>query len=43
MGKYKWRFKFDFATACGGCAIVCGGSPVKILGFRMVSEIFVQF
>ena len=32
-----------FATACGGYASVCGGSPAKLPGFGMVSEIFVQY
>ena len=31
------------ATACGGCAALCGGSPTKLSGFGTVSEIFVQY
>jgi hypothetical protein len=35
-GKIKWKFELYSATACGGYAFKCGGSPVKILGFRMI-------
>ena len=32
----------DFATAGGGCAAKCGGSPVKLPGFETSFEIFVH-
>ena len=31
------------ATAGGGCAAICGGSPVKLPGFETSFEIFVQY
>jgi hypothetical protein len=31
-----------FAIAGGGCAALCGGSPVKLPGFETFFEIFVQ-
>ena len=31
-----------FATAGGGCAALCGGSPAKLPGFEMSFEIFVN-
>ena len=34
--------KMYFATAGGGCAAFCGGSPVKLPGFETVFEIFVH-
>ena len=42
-GKIKWRFKLYSATACGGCASIYGGLPMKLSGFSIISEIFVQF
>ena len=32
-----------FATAGGGCAAISGGSPVKLPGFEMSFEIFIQY
>jgi hypothetical protein len=32
-----------FATAGGGCAAICDGSPVKLPGFETSFEIFVQY
>ena len=34
--------KMYFATAGGGCAALCGGSPAKLPGFETVFEIFVH-
>ena len=31
------------ATAGGGCAAICGGSPVKLPGFETSFEIFVRY
>jgi hypothetical protein len=33
----------NLATAGGGCAAICGGSPVKLPGFETYFEIFVQY
>ena len=33
----------NLATAGGGCAAICGGSPAKLPGFETSFEIFVQY